>query len=201
MNLHISQAAALYGLYYAPDPSSQSACSIGGNVAENAGGPHCLKYGMTTNHILALEVPPLHKRKADILILANYFLNRYGTQYGRSKLTFSRAVLSKLMSYGWPGNVRELESVVHRAVVLASVDILQPNNIELPVAIQAEETETSSLQIAKTRVIEEFERSYLSNLLGQNNGNVSQAARAAGKDRRALQRMIRKHGIEPPAFR
>ena len=55
VNLHISQAAAPHGLYYAPDPSSQSACSIGGNVAENAGGPHCLKYGMTTNHILAIE--------------------------------------------------------------------------------------------------------------------------------------------------
>jgi glycolate oxidase subunit GlcD len=55
VNLHISQAVATHGLYYAPDPSSQPACSIGGNVAENAGGPHCLKYGMTTNHILALE--------------------------------------------------------------------------------------------------------------------------------------------------
>src|SRR5205823_9798072 len=55
VNLHISQAVAPYGLYYAPDPSSQMSCSIGGNVAENSGGPHCLKYGMTTNHILAIE--------------------------------------------------------------------------------------------------------------------------------------------------
>ena len=55
VNLHVSQAAAPHGLYYAPDPSSQMACSIGGNVGENAGGPHCLKYGMTTNHILELE--------------------------------------------------------------------------------------------------------------------------------------------------
>ena len=55
VNLHISQATAPYGLYYAPDPSSQMSCSIGGNVAENSGGPHCLKYGMTTNHILAIE--------------------------------------------------------------------------------------------------------------------------------------------------
>ena len=55
VNLHISQAAAPLGLYYAPDPSSQMACSIGGNVAENAGGPHCLKYGMTTDHVLAIE--------------------------------------------------------------------------------------------------------------------------------------------------
>jgi len=55
VNLHITQAASPLGLYYAPDPSSQMACSIGGNVAENAGGPHCLKYGMTTNHILEVE--------------------------------------------------------------------------------------------------------------------------------------------------
>src|SRR6267154_2259941 len=52
----LGRAVAAFGLHYAPDPSSQAACTIGGNVAENAGGPHCLKYGVTTNHIVALEV-------------------------------------------------------------------------------------------------------------------------------------------------
>jgi glycolate oxidase subunit GlcD len=56
INLHVSQAASPNGYHYAPDPSSQMACTIGGNVAENSGGPHCLKYGMTTNHVLGLEV-------------------------------------------------------------------------------------------------------------------------------------------------
>jgi glycolate oxidase subunit GlcD len=56
VNLWLSQAARPHGLFYAPDPASQQACTIGGNVAENAGGPHCLKYGTTTNHILALTV-------------------------------------------------------------------------------------------------------------------------------------------------
>lgn len=56
INLHISQAVAEYGLYFAPDPSSQRACSIGGNVAENAGGPHCLRLGSTVNHVLGLEI-------------------------------------------------------------------------------------------------------------------------------------------------
>jgi len=56
VNAALSRAAAPFGLMYAPDPSSQTACTIGGNVAENAGGPHCLKYGVTTNHILELEV-------------------------------------------------------------------------------------------------------------------------------------------------
>lgn len=56
VNAKLSEAAAPHGLHYAPDPSSQSACTLGGNVAENAGGPHCLKYGVTTNHVMALEV-------------------------------------------------------------------------------------------------------------------------------------------------
>jgi glycolate oxidase subunit GlcD len=56
VNVRLSAAAHPHGLYYAPDPSSQTACTIGGNVAENAGGPHCLKYGVTTSHVLALEV-------------------------------------------------------------------------------------------------------------------------------------------------
>lgn len=56
INLQVSQAASPSGYHYAPDPSSQMACTIGGNVAENSGGPHCLKYGMTTNHVLGLEV-------------------------------------------------------------------------------------------------------------------------------------------------
>ena len=55
-NLAISEAVAAEGFYYAPDPSSQIACSIGGNVAENSGGVHCLKYGVTTNNILGLEI-------------------------------------------------------------------------------------------------------------------------------------------------
>ena len=54
VNVALSRAVASHGLHYAPDPSSQAACTIGGNVAENAGGPHCLKYGVTTNHIVAI---------------------------------------------------------------------------------------------------------------------------------------------------
>ena len=56
INARLTEAAAPHGLQYVPDPSSQAACTVGGNVAENAGGPHCLKYGVTTNHIVELEV-------------------------------------------------------------------------------------------------------------------------------------------------
>jgi glycolate oxidase len=56
VNLHLSWAVGPHGYYYAPDPSSQQACTIGGNIANNSGGPHTLKYGVTTNHVLGLEV-------------------------------------------------------------------------------------------------------------------------------------------------
>jgi len=56
INLDLSRAAASSGLFYAPDPSSQAICTIGGNVAANAGGPHCLSYGVTVNHVLGLEI-------------------------------------------------------------------------------------------------------------------------------------------------
>jgi glycolate oxidase len=56
INAHVTQLVAPHGYFYAPDPSSQSVCTIGGNVAENSGGAHCLKYGFTTNHVLGLEV-------------------------------------------------------------------------------------------------------------------------------------------------
>ncbi|MDP9248342.1 MAG: FAD-binding protein, partial [Candidatus Dormibacteraeota bacterium] len=56
VNQDLQQAASRHGLFYAPDPSSQKACTIGGNAAENSGGPHCLYYGVTTNHVLGMEV-------------------------------------------------------------------------------------------------------------------------------------------------
>ena len=56
VNSHVSRAVAHLGLHYVPDPSSQPTCTIGGNIAENAGGIHCLKYGTTTDHVLGLRV-------------------------------------------------------------------------------------------------------------------------------------------------
>ena len=66
LNLDISVAANRFGLHYAPDPSSQAACSIGGNVATNSGGPHCLAYGVTAQHILGMELVTRNRRGAGV---------------------------------------------------------------------------------------------------------------------------------------
>lgn len=74
-NLAISQAAAPWGLYYAPDPSSQIACSIGGNIAENAGGVHCLKYGLTLHNVLQVKIVTIN---GDIVTLGSLALDTPG---------------------------------------------------------------------------------------------------------------------------
>lgn len=71
VNARLSRETAKFGLQYAPDPSSQTVCTIGGNVAENAGGPHCLKYGVTLNHVLECEV-----------VLPDGSVTRLGNAYG-----------------------------------------------------------------------------------------------------------------------
>jgi glycolate oxidase len=74
-NLHVSDLVAPYGLFYAPDPSSQSICSIGGNVAENAGGVHCLKYGLTTHNVLAVRAVD---GEGDVIEVGGYALDAPG---------------------------------------------------------------------------------------------------------------------------
>jgi len=74
-NLAVSEAAAPFGLYYAPDPSSQIACSIGGNVAENSGGVHCLKYGLTLHNVLRVRAVTI---AGDIVEFGNHALDAPG---------------------------------------------------------------------------------------------------------------------------
>jgi len=74
-NLAISEAAEPYGLYYAPDPSSQIACTIGGNVAENSGGVHCLKYGLTVHNVLRVRMVTI---EGDVVELGSEALDAPG---------------------------------------------------------------------------------------------------------------------------
>ena len=74
-NLAVSEAAAEYGLYYAPDPSSQIACSIGGNVSENAGGVHCLKYGLTVHNVIKVQMVTV---EGELIEIGNEGLDSYG---------------------------------------------------------------------------------------------------------------------------
>lgn len=153
-------------------------------------------------NVLSLTLPPLRDRVGDIPLLAAYFLDRYANQMGRNSLRLSPDALQKLIDYHWPGNVRELEGVIHRTVVLCLSSILRAEDIDLPAApSQREVFRSGSLQEAKMQAISQFERHYLTNLLIAHRGNISHAAKAAGKERRTFQRLLRKYDLDGCAFR
>ncbi|HYJ79372.1 MAG TPA: sigma-54 dependent transcriptional regulator [Longimicrobiaceae bacterium] len=151
-------------------------------------------------NILRLALPPLRERVEDIPLLAEHFLARYGILYRRERMCLSDGALRKLLAHHWPGNVRELESTLQRAVIVTEGPVLDPDDIDLPSITSAfpvpERGPAGGLfQDAKARAIEQFERAYLVELLATHEGNVTRAARRAGKERRAFQRLMRKHGL------
>jgi DNA-binding NtrC family response regulator len=151
-------------------------------------------------NVLSLYVPSLRERLSDIPLLATHFMERYSRQYGQEPVHLSPNALQKLLSYSWPGNVRELEAVVQRSVVLCSQSVLQPEDIDIALPYRFESPNAESLRQAKSTAMGDFERNYLATLLATHHGNVSHAARAAGKDRRTLQRLLRKYKIDRDSF-
>jgi two-component system, NtrC family, response regulator GlrR len=164
-------------------------------------------------NVLSLALPPLRDRKEDILLLANHSLNAYTKEFGKRTLHLSHAAKAKLMGYSWPGNVRELQGVLQRTVAMASGDLLEAHDLDLPetekpeligptMALMSREgiSDNCSFQDMKAKVIEEFERAYLSELLSTHQGNISKAARVAKKERRAFQRLLHKHGLDRRIF-
>lgn len=152
-------------------------------------------------NVLSVTLPSLRDRVSDIPLLANHFLARYASQYNRSPLRLSGETLQKLMVYPWSGNIRELEGVIHRAVLLSASSIIQAADIDLHLQHQKESLESSSFQATKARVISQFEQSYLTNLLIAHKGNVTHAARTAGKERKAFQRLLLKYNLIGHNFR
>ena len=104
------------------------------------------------------------------------------------------------MAYHWPGNVRELETIIQRAVILTGSPILQPNDLELPFTHEGTVAESGTFREVKARVLEQFERTYLTNLLAAHQGNISHAAKQAGKERGAFKRLMQKYNLNRRAF-
>jgi two-component system response regulator GlrR len=151
--------------------------------------------------VLSIHLPTLRERIEDVPILATYFVGKHAERRVIGAPALSPGALQKLMAYAWPGNVRELEGVIHRAVLFAPVLPLQPEAIAIPVSPFGQASQGAFLRNAKAQAIGQFERVYLVNLLATHRGNVSQAAKAAGKERRTFQRLLLKYGLEVGAFR
>lgn len=150
--------------------------------------------------ILSLVLPALRDRVGDVEVLTDHFLDQYCRRYDLKPLALDRRCLALLRDYPWPGNVRELENLVHRQVLMAQGPRLfldpgaartGPNDLapEIPAL-------GPSFAAAKAQVIQSFERDYLTRLMDETKGNVTQAARRADKERRALGKLLKKYGIQ-----
>jgi DNA-binding NtrC family response regulator len=149
--------------------------------------------------LLHLQLPPLRDRHGDVELLAEHFVRIGSARFNKPALPLDSGTLSWFERYHWPGNIRELENLVHREFLLAEGDRIA---IAPPVALPARPhaLPTSNFREAKSRAIAEFEARFLASLLGQANGNVSEAARISGTERRHLGRLLKKYGIpkQPP---
>jgi transcriptional regulator with GAF, ATPase, and Fis domain len=161
-------------------------------------------------NVLAVMLPPLRDRKEDIPELARHFIRRSSEEFGKGVFLLSPDAIKKLVSYAWPGNVRELQSALHRAVATAMGEVLEASDLDLPnheahgskttILPDGMPTDQCGFQAMKSKVIDEFERAYLCQILSTYQGNISKAARVAKKERRAFQRLLHKHGLDRRTF-
>jgi DNA-binding NtrC family response regulator len=151
--------------------------------------------------IFTIDMPPLRDRAEDILPLARHFVAKHADPE-RAKPVLTPQASEALVNHRWPGNVRELENAMIRAIYLADGRDIEPQ--DLRVGSQASEAPVPRLgpmRAMKRTTIERFEREYLARLMVEHQGNVTQAARTACKERRDLGKLLKKYRLDPDQFR
>jgi DNA-binding NtrC family response regulator len=146
-------------------------------------------------NVLRVHLPPLRERRGDIALLARHFVEEICAAGGMAKKVFSPASIRKLEEQDWPGNVRELYNTVQRAAFAAPGTQIASAHINFSRFQSTFEVQAEDFRSAKTVAIEKFERGYVERLLEKYAGNVTHAAREAGKDRRAFGRLVKKYGL------
>ena len=150
--------------------------------------------------VFELDVPALRDRGADILLLANCFLEEIGAREGR-RMTLSASAARLLVEHPWPGNVRELENAMHRVLIAADGPMIEPE--DLPPAIRATVSPLSAVPAASQSAspvarLDDVERGAIVESLLASGGNVSQATRALGIGRTTLYRKLKQYGLARP---
>ncbi len=134
---------------------------------------------------IRIEVPPLRERESDILLLAEFYLNKFINKYGKPGLRINQQAQEKLMAYTWPGNIRELLHTMERAVILSEGNVLKPDDFLLEAK--------NSLSVENgPSTLEEMELLMITNALNQNDGNYSAAAGQLGISRQTLYNKLKK---------
>jgi two-component system response regulator GlrR len=153
-------------------------------------------------NVAALRVPSLRERSVDIRPLVECCVQRFCTRYGRPPCRFDAQALAWIESQPWRGNIRELESFVQRCLLAGDGPVLCIDGFGAaePGPPERDAAGLPAFNQARAQALAAFERSYLELVLTHNQGNVSAAARQAGKERRVFGRLMKKHGIAREPF-
>jgi two-component system response regulator GlrR len=146
-------------------------------------------------HVIVINLPPLRERREDIPLLARFFLKKYAQKMQKKITGLSQSASQKLLRYDWPGNVRELENALESAVAMTVENIITDDLI-----LPTRQTESIDLKLLKTAK-RDFEKDYLIQLIQLTQGNVSKAAKLAGKYRADLYELLKKYKLDPADFR
>jgi len=151
-------------------------------------------------NILSLTIPPLRERLEDVPLLAAHYVREYAKAHRRAVTGINDAAIASLQAYRWPGNVREFQSVIQRAVLTSKSRVLSTADLALPETTPSPSIHLT-LKAAKNVAVSHCERSYLSAVLRRCQGNITRAAKMAGKERRSFQRLLRKYSITSLPFK
>ncbi len=150
-------------------------------------------------NVYPIYIPPLREREADLLLLADYFLEKYAEEYGKSVKRISTPAIDALTRYHWPGNVRELENCIERAVLLCDDKVI--HSYHLPLTLQtAEDTDTKHAR-SLVEVVARFEKDLLIDALKSSRGNIRQAANALETTERIFGYKVKKYNITPGQYK
>lgn len=145
--------------------------------------------------VIPIHLPPLREKREDIPFLVDHFIKEFAGKMKKEIKGISTPALQKLLSYSWPGNVRELKNIIEYAVAMTTQDVISEDLILQTETI--EEDKSKPLKEAKG----EFEKSYISNILSLTGGNVSKAAKLAGKYRADFYNLLKKHNLKASDFK
>jgi Nif-specific regulatory protein len=150
-------------------------------------------------NVYPIYIPPLREREADLLLLADYFLEKYAEEYGKSVKRISTPAIDALTRYHWPGNVRELESCIERAVLLCDDKVI--HSYHLPLTLQTAEDTGTTHPRSLVDAVARFEKDLLIDALKSSRGNMRQAANALGTTERIFGYKVKKYGIDPRQYK
>jgi Nif-specific regulatory protein len=150
-------------------------------------------------NVFPIHVPPLRERRSDILLLADYFVEKYSRANNKNVLRISTPAIDMLTAYHWPGNVRELENVIERAVLLSTDGVI--HGYHLPPTLQTAEASGTVAPGTLEATLDNVEREMINEALKSSRGNMAKAARKLGITERIMGLRVAKHGIDPRRFR